>query len=105
MADLPEDPNLQDYQRYLAEVVKERGFDKETPQEVFTVFIEEVGELAKAIRKHSGQKSDANSTHYNVEEEAADVFFMLIDLCNRFDVDLTKAFQAKEEKNRQRKWQ
>jgi NTP pyrophosphatase (non-canonical NTP hydrolase) len=104
MAELADKPTLADYQDYLKLVVKERGFDKETPHEVFTVFIEEIGELAKAMRKASGQKTDTNSRDHDLEEEAADVFFMLIDLCNRLDIDLAKAFFIKEEKNIKRTW-
>lgn len=104
MARLPDAPTLADYQQYLKSVVKERGFDKETPAEVLTVFIEEIGELAKAMRKAGGQKVDAGSRHHDIEEEAADVFFMLIDLCNRLGVDLAQAFEAKEAKNNKRTW-
>ncbi len=82
----------------------ERGFEKETVPEVFTVLVEEVGELAKAIRKFNGQKVDKNSRHHDIEDEAADVFCLLLDLCNRLDIDLAKAFAAKEEKNQKRKW-
>lgn len=101
---LPNDPTLDDYQKLMAHLVVERGFDKETVPEVFTLLVEEMGELAKAIRKYNGQKVDKNSKHHDIEEEAADVFWLLIDLCNRLDIDLTKAFAAKEEKNQKRIW-
>lgn len=96
--------NLQDYQRLISALVIDRGFDKETPAEVFTLLVEEVGELAKAMRKANGQKVDAASKHHDVEEEAADVFFLLVDLCNRLDIDLAKAFEEKEAKNQKRTW-
>lgn len=86
-------------------MVVERGFDKETIPEVFTLLIEEIGELAKAIRKETGQKVDKNSRIHNVEDEAADVFWLLLDLCNRLNIDIGKAFQAKEVKNAKRTWQ
>ena len=73
-------------------------------QEVFTLLVEEVGELDKAIRKSNGQKVDNNSQVHYIEEEAADVFWLLIDICNRLDIDLEKAFRAKEAKNQKRKW-
>jgi NTP pyrophosphatase (non-canonical NTP hydrolase) len=72
--------------------------------EVFTLLVEEVGELAKAIRKWNGQKTDSSSTHHDVEEEAADVFWLVLDLCNRLDIDLAKAFAEKEAKNTTRIW-
>ena len=91
-----------DYQAYLAAVVRERGFEKETPDEVFMLLAEEVGELAKAIRKSSGRKTYKDSKHRDLEEEAADVLFMLLDLSNRLNIDLEKAFRAKETKNTKR---
>ena len=101
---MKKDLSLQDYQKLISELVVERGFDKETVPEVFTLLVEEIGELAKAIRKANGQKTDARSRQHEVAEEAADVFWLLIDVCNRLDVDLAKAFQAKEQKNQKRKW-
>jgi NTP pyrophosphatase (non-canonical NTP hydrolase) len=102
---LPDMPTLADYQKLGKQLIIERGFDNETVPEVFTIFVEEVGELAKAIRKANGQKTDKNSKHHDVEEEAADVFWLLIDLCNRLDIDLEKAFREKEEKNKTRNWE
>jgi len=96
--------SLAEYQVLIKQLVKERGFDKETVPEVFTLFVEEVGELAKAIRKSNGQKVDKTRRQHDVEEEAADVFWLLIDLCNRLDIDLENAFLQKEKKNQSRTW-
>lgn len=96
---------LSDYQNLIKQLVIERGFDKETVPEVFTLLVEEMGELAKAIRKHNGQKVDLSRRQHEVEEEAADVFWLLIDLCNRLDINLAEAFSAKEAKNVKRVWQ
>jgi NTP pyrophosphatase (non-canonical NTP hydrolase) len=98
------DQTLSQYQRLIKQLVIERGFDGETISEVFTLLVEEVGELAKAIRKQNGQKVDKNSQVHDVEEEAADVFWLLLDLCNRLEIDLAKAFDNKELKNSTRKW-
>jgi len=67
------------------------------------LFLEEAGEFAKATRKVSGISIDKNSKTHNIEE-AADVFWLLIDLCNRLDIDLEKAFRDKERKNLLRNW-
>ena len=101
---LPAKPSLQDYQAYVTEAVRLRGFEDETVPEVFTLLVEEVGELAKAIRKQNGQKVDAASRQHDVEEEAADVLFLLIDVANRLNIDLAKAFSEKEAKNKKRIW-
>lgn len=96
--------NLRQYQDLIRKLVKKRGFDKETVPEVFTLLVEEVGELAKAIRKHNGQKVDLSRKQLSVEEEAADVFWLLLDLCNRLNLDLAEAFDKKEDKNSSRNW-
>ena len=50
MAVLKQNPTLKDLQNYIKEVCKERGWDKNSTPETFLLFMEEVGELAKAIR-------------------------------------------------------
>ena len=102
---LKENPNLKDFQNYISEMIDERGFNKENVPQIFMLFLEECGELAKAARKDLGLKSDKNSEHFNVANEAADVFMYLLDICNHFDVDLEKAFRDKEEINKKRKWE
>ncbi len=95
---------LKDYQTRVIKLTLERGFEKETVSEVFTLLVEEVGELAKAIRKSNGQKTGIHSKKHDVAEEVADVFYLLIDLCNRLDIDLAKAFEEKEKINQNRNW-
>lgn len=51
MADLPGHPTLPELQIYMDETCKERGWTKDSYAEKFLLFTEEVGELAKAIRK------------------------------------------------------
>jgi NTP pyrophosphatase (non-canonical NTP hydrolase) len=105
MKNLPDKPTLGDYQKLVQELTIARGFEKETVPEAFTVFVEEVGELAKAIRKVNGQKVDKKSLQLNVEDELADVFTLVLDLANRLNIDVEKAFRAKEAKNQKRQWQ
>lgn len=95
-------PILADYQKYLRETVMERGFEKETVEKKFMLFLEECGEFAKAARKSSGMRTGKHSHEYNVAHEAADVFIYLLCICNQFDVDLEKAFREKEEINGRR---
>lgn len=102
---LPNDASLSDYQQLIKKLIVERGFDEETVPEVFMLFLEEAGEFAKAARKVSGVKVDKASKVHDLEEEAADVFWLLIDLCSRLDIDLAKAFKEKEAKNQLRIWQ
>jgi|SRR5437667_1515271 len=105
MAYLPEHPTLINLQKYMDEVCKERGWVKDTYAEKFLLFIEEVGELAKAIRKTAGLYEE-RSKPKNVElvEEFADVLSYLLDLANYFQIDLEKAFREKEQVNESRTW-
>jgi NTP pyrophosphatase (non-canonical NTP hydrolase) len=96
-------PTLHDLQIYIDEMVLERGFTDNIAQR-FMLLLEETGEFAKAARKRAGLKF-AEDTHVaDLENEAADVFIILLGLCNLLDIDLEKAFRAKEERNKQRTW-
>lgn len=106
MAYLKDEPTLKDLQHYLAEVCQERGWTKDSPSEKFVLFIEEVGELAKAMRKSAGLYEErAKQRDISLEEEFADVLSYLLDLANTYQVDLEKAFRAKEEVNQSRIWE
>jgi NTP pyrophosphatase (non-canonical NTP hydrolase) len=96
---------LVDYQALVQKLATERGFMDETVSEVFGLLVEEVGELAKAIRKSNGQLVGAHSKQHEVSHEAADVFWLLLDICNRLDIDLAQAFAEKEAINQTRNWQ
>lgn len=85
-------------------MVHERGFEKETAPELFMLLMEECGELAKAARKTTSIKTDAQSESFHVDLEAADVFSYLLTICNYFDIDLEQAFREKESLNEKRVW-
>lgn len=105
MAYLSENPTLQELQRYIAEVCQERGWTKDSPPEKFVLFIEEVGELAKAMRKDAGlYQEQARQRDISLEEEFADVLSYLLDLANCFQIDLERAFREKEQVNQARTW-
>lgn len=106
MAHLKDNPTLNDLQRYIAEVCAERGWTKDSPAEKFVLFIEEVGELAKAMREAAGLYEErAKPRDMSLEEEFADVLSYLLDLANCFQIDLEQAFRAKEQVNQSRTWE
>ena len=102
---LKQKPTLADLQKYTAQMVVERGFQNETAPEIFMLFLEECGELAKAARKYQNLHTDKNSKQFKIEEEAADVLVYLLDICNHYQIDLEKAFREKEEINKKRVWE
>ncbi|MCW5867849.1 MAG: RS21-C6 protein [Candidatus Eremiobacteraeota bacterium] len=101
----PEVPELPALQAYQAEVCRQRGWDQASDLEVFLLFAEEVGELAKAIRRRRSLFDQPGAAREdNVAEELADVFSYLLDLSQRLGVDLETAYRTKEDVNRAREW-
>ncbi len=106
MADLPAHPTLPQLQQYMDKICQERGWTKDNYAEKFLLFTEEIGELAKAIRKTQGlYQEKARQKQFELEEEFADVLSYLLDLANYFQVDLETAFRQKEQLNATRTWE
>jgi NTP pyrophosphatase (non-canonical NTP hydrolase) len=105
-SDLSPSISLSELQTYIHAVIEQRGFSNESPQDLMLLMVEEVGELAKALRKFVGLKIDQekSASYTSVEEEVADVFIYLLDLCNVLKIDLFTALKNKELKNEQRFW-
>ena len=102
---LKKNPTLRDFQRYVERMAKVRGFDKQDVSQKFMLFLEECGEMAKAARKAAKIHSDKSSEQFDVAHEAADVFLLLLAICNYFSIDLESAFREKEEINKKRRWE
>ena len=101
---LKTNPTLKDLQDYVERAVKERGFDKDSVEQRFMLLLEEVGEFAKAARSHAGMPFADDTTTKELEHEAGDVLNVLLGICNLLEIDLEKAYRAKEELNKQRIW-
>lgn len=76
-----------------------RYFSKLTNMAVLT---EEVGELARVIARKYGDQSFKSGEKDNLEEELADVMWVLICIANQTGVDLTSALQKSIEKKTKR---
>lgn len=67
-------------------------------------FSEEVGELAKEIRKVQGIHVEGSHTpeqvNFGIREEIADVAMYLMDIANTFSVNIEDAIREKEEINK-----
>ena len=105
MAEIKDKPTLPDLQEYMKKVCEERGWNN-NHLELFLLFSEEVGELAKAIRNYEGlyQEDAKKDKRFELEEEFADVLGYLMDLANYFGIDLEESFRKKEEINSKREW-
>jgi len=105
MPELPNQPTLADYQTYVQAMCELRGWDKRTALEKMLFLTEEVGEVAKEIRKQAGQYGYA--TPENTDElagELIDVFNYLLDIATMHDIDLETAFRKNWQKNATRVW-
>ncbi|WP_246222831.1 nucleotide pyrophosphohydrolase [Maribellus comscasis] len=67
------------------------------------ILTEEVGELARIMaRKYGDQSFKKSDEGHNLEDEMADVLWVLICLANQTGVDLNKAFLQNMEKKTRR---
>ena len=104
---LNEKNTLNEIQNYIKEVIKIRGFSEQKVQDKMLLLLEETGELAKAIRKTIPEVSvdyERIENYTDIEEEVADVFIVLVSICNRLNINLYDAIIKKEEKNIKRQW-
>ena len=104
---LTDKSSINEIQSYIKEVIQIRGFNKEKSSDKILLLVEEVGELAKAIRKNENNLGIDKTKEYNyssIESEIADVFIVLLSICDILNIDLLKAFLNKEEENIKRIW-
>ena len=104
---LNEKNTLNEIQNYIKDVIKIRGFSEQKVQDKMLLLLEETGELAKAIRKTIPEASvdyERIENYTDIEEEVADVFIVLVSICNRLNINLYDAIIKKEEKNIKRQW-
>ncbi len=104
MSTFPQNPTLPELQAYVARTCRERGWDRADDLETMLLLVEEVGELARALRDQRGLFQEAGRGQSQVAEELADVLSYLLDLSSRLGVDLEDAFRRKEEINQERCW-
>ena len=104
---LSDKSSINEIQSYIKKVMEVRGFNKEKFSDKILLLVEEVGELAKAIRKNEKKLGIDKTKEYNyssIESEIADVFIVLLSICDILNIDLLKVFLDKEEENIKRIW-
>ena len=102
-----ENTPIRDLQKYINDMIKIRGFDRQTPQDLMLFLTEEMGELAKEIKKSEKYKIDTSKKENNeidVAGEIADIFIYLLSMCRVMNINLLEAFKNKEERNCDREW-
>ena len=104
---LSNESSINEIQSYIKKIMEMRDFNKEKSSDKILLLVEEVGELAKAIRKNESKLGIDKTKEYNyssVESEVADVFIVLLSICDILNIDLFKVFLEKEEENIKRTW-
>ena len=83
--------DLVDIQKYINDVLELRGFNSQSAQDKMLLLTEEIGELAKAVRKSATSMPidyEKMQNYDTVESEVADVFIVLLSLCNVLKIDI-----------------
>ena len=98
--------NLNEIQKYITKMMEVNGFNN-TPLELLCYLTEEVGELAKEIRKNeSNMEMDINKKYSsNIKDELADVFIYVLTIADKYNIDLLDALKRKETINLERTWE
>ncbi len=93
---------LQEAQQQVDQWIKTVGVRYFSELTNMACLTEEVGELARIIARKYGDQSFKPGENGNLEEEMADVLWVLICLANQTGVDLTQALQKSFEKKTKR---
>ena len=83
--------SLNSYKTITKNICERKGWANVSVEYLWMFLIEEVGELASAIRRHTKQFPDRKKI--NVEGEIMDVLSYLFQIADIFDIDLDKAWE------------
>ena len=90
---------IQEAQQQVDQWIKTVGVRYFSELTNMTILMEEVGELARIMaRKYGDQSFKKSDTGSSLEDEMADILWVLICLANQTGVDLTAALQRNFEK-------
>ena len=93
---------LEEAQKQVDSWIKEYGVRYFSELTNMAVLTEEVGELARVIDRNYGDQSFKEGEKDNLDDEIADVLWVLLCIANQTGVNLTEAFQRNLEKKTRR---
>ena len=93
---------LERLQRYYRTAADRRGWSNESAKDTLLLLTEELGELARAVRKLEGIARHQPDVEMNVGDELADMQLYLVHLANSLGLDLAAAVTRKEVVNSRR---
>jgi NTP pyrophosphatase (non-canonical NTP hydrolase) len=82
------------FQQWVKDADHETQWTCLTTPQLLSHLTEEVGELARSINRIYGYVEEREKHLANLEREVVDVFWFLVKIANRFDVDLDAEAQG-----------
>jgi NTP pyrophosphatase (non-canonical NTP hydrolase) len=92
----PPPPRVKVFQNYYKRAAAHRGYEQESSQNCLLLMMEEVGELARALRKKERLQRHGSAIRNAESLELADVFMYVIHMANILKIDLGEVVQQKE---------
>lgn len=105
--ELAKDFTFENFQEYIHNIMNIRGFNNQNPQDKLMLLIEEIGELAKAIRKTNrklGIDYERVNNYDTIESEVADTIIVLFSMCDLLNLNVKQCILNKERLNVKRTW-
>ena len=93
---------IKEAQEAVDQWIKEYGVRYFSELTNMAVLTEEVGELARVMSRKYGDQSFKEGEKDNIEDEIADVLWVLLCIANQTGVNVTEAFARNLEKKTQR---
>ena len=93
---------LEEAQKQVDSWIKEYGVRYFSELTNMAILTEEVGELARVMARKYGDQSFKEGEKDNIEDEIADVLWVLLCIANQTGVNVTEAFARNLEKKTQR---
>ena len=93
---------LKELQEKVDEWIKSYGVRYFNELTNMTILTEEVGELVRVMARKYGDQSFKEGEKDNLDEEIADILWVLLCIANQTGVDITKAFRESLEKKTKR---
>jgi NTP pyrophosphatase (non-canonical NTP hydrolase) len=93
---VPPAPALRAFQEYYRRAAIQRGYTKEHPKDCLLLMVEEIGELARALRKREKLVRHGSYGNSNEAHELADVFLYVVHMANILGLDLSSIVRDKE---------
>ena len=98
---------IKEWQKITDQWIKEYGVRYFDPMTNTVLLMEELGEFSRLMARKYGEQSfkkqeDVDKVEANIEEEVADIFFVLTCLSNQMGIDIERALDKSMKKKTSR---